>query len=145
MGSPTSSVLPTFVSSFISRSGNGLGLDLPGLHYDPNLLLHAQQYIEIYRAIPSRANVTNKIKVAGLHDRGKAAVLEVETLTFLQGSGEVLCMNRSTIYLRGAGGFSDSSEPFSYATYAANEVFPVTFPDSTPSAVYEDCTQKSQA
>ncbi|RLN35146.1 enoyl-CoA hydratase 2, peroxisomal-like isoform X1 [Panicum miliaceum] len=41
---------------------------------------------------------------------------------------------RSTIYLRGAGGFSNSSRPFSYATYGANEVSNATFPDSTPSA-----------
>ena len=52
---------------------------------------------------------------------------------------------RSAIYLRGAGGFSNSSRPFTYATYADNEVSNVTFPDSTPSAVYEDHTQNSQA
>ncbi|OEL16615.1 Enoyl-CoA hydratase 2, peroxisomal [Dichanthelium oligosanthes] len=91
------------------------------LFYDPKLLLHGQHYIEMYGPIPSRAYVTNKIKIAGLHDRGKAAVLELETLTCLQGSDDVLCVNRSTIYLRGAGGFSDSSQPFSYATYAADE------------------------
>ncbi|KAL6844641.1 hypothetical protein ACP4OV_025300 [Aristida adscensionis] len=138
-------VLPTFAALFASKSGNGLRLAVPGLHYDPNRLLHARQYIEIYRQIPSRANITNKIKVAGLHDRGKAAVLELETVTCLEDSGQVLCVNRSTIYLGGAGGFSDPSQPFSYATYPSNEVSHVTFPDSTPSAVYEDHTQKSQA
>lgn len=29
---------------------------------------------------------------------GKAAILEVETLTCLEGSGEVLCMNRSVLF-----------------------------------------------
>ncbi|CAN6167872.1 unnamed protein product [Urochloa humidicola] len=138
-------VLPTFVSLFILKSGNGLHLDVPGLNYDPKLLLHGQHYIEIYGPIPSRANVTNKTKIAGLHDRGKVAVLELETLTCLDGSDDILCMNRSTIYLRGAGGFSNSSQPFSYATCAANEASNVTFPDSTPSAVYEERTQNSQA
>ncbi|XP_062199884.1 enoyl-CoA hydratase 2, peroxisomal-like [Phragmites australis] len=138
-GQSSIKVLPTFVSLFTVKKGNELGLDVPGLQYDPKHLLHAQQYMEIHRPIPSRAIVTNKIKVSRLHDRGKAAVLELETLTTLEGSGQVLCMNRSTIYLRGAGGFSNSSQPFSYATSR------VTFPDYTPSAVYEDCTQKSQA
>ncbi|RLM84750.1 enoyl-CoA hydratase 2, peroxisomal-like isoform X1 [Panicum miliaceum] len=133
-GQSSLKVLPTFVSSFIFKSGNGLRLDVPGLNYDPKFLLHGQHYIEIYGPIPSRASVANKIKIAGLHDRGKAAVLELEILTCLEGSDDVLCMNRSTIYLRGAGGFSNSSRPFSYATYAANEVSNVTFPDSTPSA-----------
>ncbi|GJN34519.1 hypothetical protein PR202_gb23186 [Eleusine coracana subsp. coracana] len=114
-------VLPTFVSLFTTKYNNELVLDVPGLHYDPKLLVHGQQYIEIYGPIPSRANVTNKIKVAGLHDRGKAAVLELEILSYLEGSCELLCMNRSSFYLRGAGGFSDSSRPFSYTTYPANE------------------------
>lgn len=56
-----------------------------------------------------------------------------------------MCMNRSTIYLRGAGGFSDSSQPFSYSTYPASEAPSVMSPDSTPSTVYEDHTKKSQA
>ncbi|CAD6218272.1 unnamed protein product [Miscanthus lutarioriparius] len=144
-GQSSIKVLPTFISVLNAKTGDGFYMDVPGLHYDPALLLHGQQYIEIYRPIPSRANVANKIKIAGLHDRGKAAILEVETLTCLEGSGEVLCMNRSTIYLRGAGGFSNSSQPFSYATYPSNEVSDVTFPDSTPFAVCEDRTQKSQA
>ncbi|TVU10241.1 hypothetical protein EJB05_43756 [Eragrostis curvula] len=114
-------VLPTFVSLFTAKNNNALIMDLPGLDYEPKFLLLGQQYIEIYKPIPSQANVTNKIKVAGLHDRGKAAVLELETLAYLEDSCEVLCMNRSTFYLRGAGGFSDSPRPFSYATYPANE------------------------
>ncbi|PWZ15218.1 Enoyl-CoA hydratase 2, peroxisomal [Zea mays] len=144
-GQSSIKVLPTFISALNAKTGDRFYMDVPGLHYDPTLLLHGQQYIEIYKPIPSRANVANKIKIAGLHDRGKAAILEVETLTCLEGSGEVLCMNRSTIYLRGAGGFSNSSQPFSYATYPSNEVSNVTFSDSTPFAVYEDRIQKSQA
>ncbi|KXG36115.2 hypothetical protein SORBI_3002G284400 [Sorghum bicolor] len=143
-GQSSIKVLPTFISVLNAKTGDGFYMDVPGLHYDPALLLHGQQYMEIYRPIPSRANVANKIRIAGLHDRGKAAILEVETLTCLEGSGEALCMNRSTIYLRGAGGFSNSSQPFSYGTYPSNEVRDVTFPDSTPFAVYEDRTQKSQ-
>ncbi|XP_066392605.1 enoyl-CoA hydratase 2, peroxisomal-like [Miscanthus floridulus] len=144
-GQSSIKVLPTFISVLNAKTSDGFYMDVPRLYYDPALLLHGQQYIEIYRPIPSRANVANKIKIAGLHDQRKAAILEVETLTCLEGSGEVLCMNRSTIYLRGAGGFSNSSQPFSYATYPSNEVSDVTFPDSTPFAVYEDRTQKSQA
>ncbi|ONM57215.1 Enoyl-CoA hydratase 2 peroxisomal [Zea mays] len=115
-GQSSIKVLPTFISALNAKTGDRFYMDVPGLHYDPTLLLH-----------------------------GKAAILEVETLTCLEGSGEVLCMNRSTIYLRGAGGFSNSSQPFSYATYPSNEVSNVTFSDSTPFAVYEDRIQKSQA
>ncbi|GJN34518.1 hypothetical protein PR202_gb23185 [Eleusine coracana subsp. coracana] len=89
-------VLPSFVSLFPTKASNGVGyFDLPGLNFDPALLLHGQQYIEIYRPLPSYGNVVNKTKVAGLHDKGKATVLEMETTTSLQDSGEILCMNRS--------------------------------------------------
>ncbi|CAD6223948.1 unnamed protein product [Miscanthus lutarioriparius] len=145
-GQPHIKVLPTFVSLFPNKNSNGLGfVDVPGLNFDASLLLHGQQYIEIYRPIPSYASVVNRVKVAGLHDKGKATVLELETTTSLKESGEILCMNRSTIYLRGAGGFSDSSRPYSYATYPANQVSRISIPNSAPSAVYDDQTKQSQA
>jgi peroxisomal enoyl-CoA hydratase 2 len=70
-GQPHIKVLPTFVSLFPNKNSNGLGfVDVPGLNFDASLLLHGQQYIEIYRPIPSSASVVNKVKVAGLHDKG---------------------------------------------------------------------------
>jgi len=51
-------VLPTFASLFTLGSLTE-GLDLPGFKYDPSLLLHGQQYIEIYRPLPSKASVSS--------------------------------------------------------------------------------------
>ncbi|KAG8050381.1 hypothetical protein GUJ93_ZPchr0009g2137 [Zizania palustris] len=145
-GQPHIKALPSFASLFPNKNSNGLGfVNVPGLNFDASLLLHGQQYIEIYKAIPSRTNAVNKVKVAGLHDKGKATILELETTTYVKDSGEVLCMNRSTIYLRGAGGFSDSSRPYSYASYPADQVSRVSIPNLAPSAVYEDQTRQSQA
>ncbi|XP_039132323.1 enoyl-CoA hydratase 2, peroxisomal-like [Dioscorea cayenensis subsp. rotundata] len=53
-------------------------------------------------------------------------------------------MNRSTFYLRGAGGFSKSSKPYEYANYSPNQSS-VKIPDCKPSFVYEDITKQSQA
>ncbi|XP_040383563.1 enoyl-CoA hydratase 2, peroxisomal-like [Oryza brachyantha] len=145
-GQPHIKALPTFASLFPNKNSNGLGIvDVPGLNFDASLLLHGQQYIEIYKPIPSCASVVNNVKVAGLHDKGKATILEIETKTHVKDSGEVLCMNRSTIYLRGAGGFSDSSRPYSYTSYPTNQVSRISIPNSAPSALYEDQTQQSQA
>uniref|UniRef100_A0A0E0M424 MaoC-like domain-containing protein n=1 Tax=Oryza punctata TaxID=4537 RepID=A0A0E0M424_ORYPU len=145
-GQPHIKTLPTFASLFPFKNNNGLGIvDVPGLNFDASLLLHGQQYIEICKPIPSCANVVNKTKVAGLHDKGKATILEIETTSHVKDSGEVLCMNRSTLYLRGAGGFSDSSRPYSYVNYPTNQVSHISIPNSAPSAVYEDQTQQSQA
>ncbi|KAF8022638.1 hypothetical protein BT93_F0220 [Corymbia citriodora subsp. variegata] len=137
-------VLPTFAALFSLQSMPDI-LQLPGLQCDPRLLLHGQQYIELYKPFPSSAHLQHKVSLAGLHDKGKAAVLEVETKSFDQASGELLCMNRLTVYLRGAGGFSKSTEPFSYSNYPPNQARAVKIPKEKPFSVFEDCTQPSQA
>ncbi|GAV56701.1 Cu-oxidase domain-containing protein/MaoC_dehydratas domain-containing protein/Cu-oxidase_2 domain-containing protein/Cu-oxidase_3 domain-containing protein/zf-MaoC domain-containing protein, partial [Cephalotus follicularis] len=128
-------VLPTFASLF--SLGNLLS-GLPGLQFDPRLLLHGQQYIELYKPFPSSASLRNEVSLAGLHDKGKAAILEIETKSYEVESGELLCMNRTTVFLRGAGGFSKSSPPFSYSSYPTNQVPAVKIPTSLPFAVFED-------
>ncbi|URD83320.1 Enoyl-CoA hydratase 2 [Musa troglodytarum] len=96
-GQKSIQVLPTFAALF--PFAEGLGLEkVSGLQYDPRLLLHGQQYIEIYRPLPSSGSIVNKVAIAGLHDKGKAAIIELETTSYLKESGEALCMNRSTIY-----------------------------------------------
>lgn len=51
---------------------------------------------------------------------------------------------RSTIYLRGSGGFSSSSHPYSYKTYPDNQILHVSVPKHQPTVVYEDTIQQSQ-
>ncbi|GAB4832983.1 glycoside hydrolase 18 protein [Ancistrocladus abbreviatus] len=137
-------VLPTFAALLSLESLPKLS-DIPGLQFDARLLLHGQQYIEIYRPLPSRSCIQTKTSIAGLHDKGKAAILEVETLSSDKQSGLPLFMNRATIYLRGAGGFSGSTRAYSYSKHPKNQVPAARIPESQPFAVYEDCTQPSQA
>ncbi|XP_010935207.1 enoyl-CoA hydratase 2, peroxisomal [Elaeis guineensis] len=137
--------LPTFGALFPFQNKKGQVDDVPGMQFDQRLLLHGQQYMEIYRPFPSSGSILNKIAIAGLHDKGKATIIEIETTSYIKESGEALCMNRSTIYLRGAGGFSKSSPPYSYITYPANQVSRVSVPKYKPSVVYEDRTHQSQA
>lgn len=135
-------VLPTFAALLAAAS---FDFQLPGLEYDPRLLLHGQQYIEINKSFPSSACVQNKASISGLHDKGKAAIVEIEIESYEKESGELLCKNRMTTYLRGAGGFSKSSEPYSYSKYPNQPVSAVKVPKSQPFVVFEDCTQPSQA
>ncbi|TKY75297.1 Enoyl-CoA hydratase 2 [Spatholobus suberectus] len=133
-------VLPTFATQLALRSVPN-GFDLPGLEYDPRLLLHGQQYIELYKPLPSSCHV--RLDVLSLIS-GKATILEIETKSYEKESGALLCMNRTTAYLRGAGGFSKSSKPFSYTNYPLNQTA-VKIPESKPFSVFEDRTQPSQA
>ncbi|CAA6656053.1 unnamed protein product [Spirodela intermedia] len=136
-------VLPTFVTIFPFHSEGIKGM--PDLQFDPSLMLHGQQYIEIYKTLPTNSRIQNKQAIAGLHDKGKAAIIELETSSYEQESGEVLCMNRSTLYFRGAGGFSKSSQPYSYSNYPQSQVSAVRIPKSKPAAIYEDYTKQNQA
>lgn len=137
-------VLPTFAALLINGTMK-IALNLPGFSFDPKLLLHGQQYIELYKPLPSSGYLDNKVSLAGLHDKGKAAILEIETKSYDKKSGQLLCMNRATLFLRGAGGFSSSSHPYSYTNYPKDQGSVGKIPKTKPFAVYEDCTQPSQA
>ncbi|KAG5030521.1 hypothetical protein JHK85_014503 [Glycine max] len=129
-GQESIKVLPTFSTLLVLRSGAS-GYNLPGLKYDPRLLLHGQQYIELYKPLPSSCHIHNKVSLAGLHDKGKAAILEIETKSYEKESGDLLCMNRTTVFLRGSGGFSKSSKPFSYTNYPVNQNPAVKIPENS--------------
>ncbi|XP_021737138.1 enoyl-CoA hydratase 2, peroxisomal-like [Chenopodium quinoa] len=137
-------VLPTF-AAILSLSADTNLFNIPGMEYDPRLLLHGQQYIEIYRPLPSNSCIRNTTRVAGLHDKGKAAILEIEMTSFDEDSKEPLCMNRSTIYFRGAGGFSRSSPPYTFTNYSGTQLPAIKIPKSQPFASFEDVTRPSQA
>ncbi|GAA0164173.1 hypothetical protein LIER_19871 [Lithospermum erythrorhizon] len=140
-GQQSIEVLPTFSALFASGV-TSLIASIPGLEFDPRLLLHGQQYMEIYKPLPSHGSIINKPSICGLHDKGKAAILEIEILSYLKETGEALCMNRTACYLRGAGGFSKSSQPYSYSTYSMSKT---AIPKHQPFAIYEECTQPAQA
>ncbi|XP_024975458.1 enoyl-CoA hydratase 2, peroxisomal isoform X1 [Cynara cardunculus var. scolymus] len=142
-GQQSIQVFPTFAALFSIGLTSQLK-HLPGFMFDPRLLLHGQQYIEIYKPLPSNCSIQNKSSIVGLHDKGKATILEVEVLSYEKETGEPLCMNRTTVYLRGAGGFSKSSEPYSFSKYPRDQTSSKP-PRTRPFVVHEECTQPSQA
>lgn len=142
-------VLPTFAVLFPSKFVEVLQ-HIPGLHHDTNLLLHGEQYLEIYKPLPTSANIESSIRISGLHDKGKAAIVELETLSRNKDTGDVLCMNRNTIFLRGAGGFSTSGKPYSFSDRTppkagAPKKGTSEVADEKPDFVFEDRIQESQA
>ncbi|KAG6388346.1 hypothetical protein SASPL_149771 [Salvia splendens] len=89
--------------------------------------------------------ILNKATISGLHDKGKSAILEVEISSYKKESGVLLCVQRMSLYLRGAGGFSKSSQPYSFSKYPSSQTLTYKIPKSQPFAVFEECTQPSQA
>jgi hypothetical protein len=125
-------VLPSFgvvaASSFSSRvrqSGDGgdMGLGkMPGLEFNPAMLLHGEQDIEIHKPLPTAASFKTQGRIADVFDKGKAALVIIENESRDE-SGEPLFTIRMSLFLRGEGGFGGPSGP------KAGNVAPERAPD----------------
>lgn len=100
---PTWGVIPAFGSL------GGLG-QVPGLQFNPALLLHGEQDLEVHGPIPTAATVESQGRIAAIYDKGRAAlvVLEVETK---DANGKRMFTNRFSLFLRGEGGFGGERGP----------------------------------
>ncbi len=103
-------VLPSFgvVAAFGSLSGI---LSIPGLEFNPALLLHGEQDLELRGPIPTRGRITSSGRVAEIWDKGKAAVVVLEMTSRDAASGQELFVNRFAMFLRGEGGFGGEPGP----------------------------------
>jgi acyl dehydratase len=77
---------------------------------NPVMLLHGEQRIKLIKPIPTEGKLTTSGKVASVYDKGKGALMQVEAETKDE-QGEVLFVNRSGVFLRGAGGFGGERGP----------------------------------
>lgn len=128
-------VIPSFGVIPVFSSLGGIA-NVPGLAGEFNfmLLLHGEQDVEIRKPIPVEAKVNSSGKVAGLYDKGKAALCILETESKDE-AGDLLFVNRFSLFLRGAGGFGGEAGP-----KAGNEA-----PDRKPDHVVESPTLPQQA
>jgi acyl dehydratase len=104
-------VLPSFGVIPAQTAMVGVMGGVPGLEFNPILLLHGEQELELKAdRVPTSAAVRNVARVAAVYDKGKAAVavVEVETATT---DGAPLFVNRFGLFLRGEGGFGGDSGP----------------------------------
>lgn len=103
-------VLPSFgvVPAFGSLGGMS---QVPGMSFNPALLLHGEQDLEIRKPIPVTGKVKTQGKVAGIYDKGKAALVVIETNTTLEGESEPLFVNHFSLFIRGEGGFGGDAGP----------------------------------
>jgi len=127
--------LPTFgvIPSFPVLMGM---MSAPGLSFNPMLLLHGEQYLEILeRPIPTSATVATNATIKAVYDKGKAALVVVEALTTRTSDAKPVFRNEFGIFLRGEGGFGGEAGPA-----AGNEP-----PSRPPDAVVEYPTMPQQA
>jgi acyl dehydratase len=102
--------LPTFAVIPVTGLLDGL-VDLPGFDADPALLLHGEQDVVVTGPLPVEAEVRHSGRVAGIFDKGNAALVVLDGETRRVDDGELLATNRFSLFFRGEGGFGGDSGP----------------------------------
>jgi acyl dehydratase len=79
--------------------------------FNPAMLVHGEQAIELARPLPPEGTLKASGKIAAIYDKGKGAVIVTETESVDATSGELLFRTRSAVFIRGAGGFGGDRGP----------------------------------
>lgn len=101
---PSFGTIPPFGIMMSIGSVDGLDIDLARV-------LHGDQTLTIHTPIPTSGTVSQSGRVVDIYDKGKGALIVIEVVSTLVGTGEPLFTNRSGIYVRGEGGFGGDSGP----------------------------------
>lgn len=102
---------------------------------DMGALVHGEQSVELHRPIPVEGRARSVTTVTAIFDKGSAAVVELTTDTADAASGEPMFSTRSSMFIRGAGGWGGDRGPSRRDTT----------PDRTPDEVVEMATLPQQA
>jgi acyl dehydratase len=101
-------VLPTY-GIVLSQFGTGERVSIGD--FDPAMLVHAEQAITLHRPLPVEGAIRVTSTVTGMYDKGSAALVVTETTGASAFSGEPMLTTRSSVFIRGAGGFGGSRGP----------------------------------
>ncbi len=124
-------VLPTFA---VIVGGGGVPMGKVG-SFNPALMVHGEQSIELFDEIPANGEIESIGEVTAIWDKGNAAVLEFTTESKDVASGNPLLRNRMTLFCRGEGGFGGERGPS----------VKVEFPDRKPDHAVTYSTREDQA
>ena len=124
---PSFAVIPPFATL-----GGLAGLD--GFDVNLALLLHGEQELTLSGPIPTAGEVATTATVKEIYDKGKGALVVVETVCS-DAAGNQLFVNRFSSFLRGEGGFGGDGGPTP----------PPGAPERQPDAVIECPTLPQQA
>ena len=125
-------VLPTF--AVVAGAGGGSFREFDGLDFNPAMMLHGEQEIVIHKPLPPEAKLKSEMRVKDVFDKGKAALLIIES-NVSDEDGDPLYSTYISLFLRGEGGFGGPEGP-----PPANPA-----PDREPDGVIERTTMPQAA
>jgi acyl dehydratase len=100
-------VLPTFA---VIIGGGGIPFGKIG-SFNPAMMVHGEQAIDVYGPIPSEGSVRSTGRIAAMWDKGKSAVVVMESESVNAETGEPLFKTTMSTFLRGEGGFGGERGP----------------------------------
>ncbi|MEV5408938.1 MaoC/PaaZ C-terminal domain-containing protein [Thermopolyspora sp. NPDC052614] len=102
-------VLPTF--AVLASQGGRRSTELGD--FDTAMLVHAEQGFELHRPLAPAGTVRITSTVTGMYDKGSAALVVIESRAVDPESGDPVITSRSSVFIRGEGGFGGSRGPAS--------------------------------
>jgi 3-hydroxyacyl-CoA dehydrogenase/3a,7a,12a-trihydroxy-5b-cholest-24-enoyl-CoA hydratase len=108
---------------------------VPGLRFNPALLLHGEQYLQLNGPLPISATVTSTARIAHIYDKGSGALVILDVHSTGE-DGRAIAFNQVSLFIRGIGGFGGERGPSAAAS---------PLPDRAPDAVDRQKTNDNQA
>jgi acyl dehydratase len=125
---PSFGTIPPFGTMMSLGSVDGIDINLASI-------LHGEQEIEIHQPIPTSGTVSQEGRVVNVFDKSKGALIVMEIVSTDEKSGEPMFTNRSSIFVKGEGGFGGDGGPPTHSTV----------PDREPDHIVESPTMPQQA
>ncbi|MCY3779635.1 MAG: MaoC/PaaZ C-terminal domain-containing protein [Chloroflexi bacterium] len=128
-------VLPTFAVIFAQELFEEfLSGELAGIRYDPMMMVHGEQHLDVFKPLPRAATVESAFTIADIYDKGSGLLLIVEVTSTDEG-GLILAKARNSAFIRGLGGFGGDRGSSTKADV----------PVKAPDRVHEERTMTQQA
>jgi acyl dehydratase len=125
-------VLPT-AAVVLAPVGGGLGSIGT---FNPAMLVHGEQSVSLARELPVEGELEGVTEVVGVYDKGSGAVVVTETTSTLVADGRPLFTTRSSLFIRGEGGWGGERGPSSrFSTPEREPDHEVTYPTRTDQAL----------
>jgi acyl dehydratase len=79
--------------------------------FDPAMLVHGEQAIELFGALPANGAVRTTSRIAGVYDKGSGAVVVIDSESVDRATGAPMFRGRTSLFIRGEGGFGGNQGP----------------------------------
>jgi acyl dehydratase len=99
------------------------------------MMVHGGQEVVLHRPVPTEGRIVTTHRLAAMWDKGKAAVVEVESNAMDAGSGAAMFTLRTSLFIRGEGGWGGDRGPSAEGP----------IPDRSPDLELRHRTQANQA